>query len=384
MANINSKNVSNAELALQVALSGSIEFGMLFMPEDFRIETVCDYHYEMAALKDDETNLKPKIFMIPRGHAKTKITQASIMKDIVTFDYSKASKEKFIVWVATNKTQSMRNVNFIKNQIETNELIKYYFGDLQNRGKGKWTQEELDFDNNCSMICRAGLHGIRGLLKDHLRPNRFILDDFEDEANTKTVYSRNANANAVTSVIMPALDPEIGRIEINQTPVHYDCFVIRVYDELQDFIKKGGNEEDFSWVIYKKSTSIENPLWKNFFDGKKLRTIKRRLEDAGQGHTFPQEYEMEVSNDETTLFGKKVLQYWDGEYEFENGTSYLNITHINGIKTEKRVRVLTFLGCDPASDIETSFRETKTSYPEFSLNKTQNFHLDLIRPPILS
>lgn len=353
--NILSRNISNAELALQTALTGSIEFGMLFLPNDFKMETVSPYHYEMANLKDDKYNLKPKIFMIPRGHAKTKITQASILKEIVTYDYDNAIKQWFTVWVATNKTQSMRNVNFIKSQIENNELIKYYFGDLsgEKKGSNKWTQEELDFNNGCSMICRAGLHGIRGLLKDHLRPNRFVLDDFEDEANTKTQYSRDANAGAVTSVIMPALDPEIGRIEINQTPVHYDCFVMRVYDELQEHIKNGGDPDDFSWIVYKKTTSVNNPLWPEYFDSSKLKTRKRQLDQAGQGHTWSQEYEMEVTNDETSLFGKKVIKYWDGEYLFEDGTSYLKITELNGVRVDIKKRVLTFLGCDPASDIET-------------------------------
>lgn len=355
--NINSRNISKAEEALELALSSSIEFGLLFLPNDFRLDTVSSYHYEMAYLKDNKYDLRPKIFMIPRGHGKTKITQASILKEIVTYNYDDALKPWFIVWVATNKTQSMRNVNFIKNQIETNEQIKYYFGDLSGDKKSgkKWTQEELDFTNGCSMICRAGLHGIRGLLKDHLRPNRFVLDDFEDEANTKTKHSRDMNANAVTSVIMPALDPEVGRLEINQTPVHYDCFVQRVYDELNEYIKNGGNEKDFSWVIYRRATKIENPLWKEYFDEKKLRTRKRQLEQAGQLHTWYQEYEMQITSDETSLFGKKVLKFWDGHLEVENNESILVIKMLNNVILENpiRKRVLTFLGCDPASDIET-------------------------------
>ncbi|NCN86761.1 hypothetical protein GW932_02920 [archaeon] len=353
MSNIIIGNVSKKEEILEIALSSAVDFGMLFLPNDFRIETVSPYHYEVAALKDDLSNLKPKIFMLPRGHGKTKITQASILKDIVTYDYDIATKMWFTVWVATNKTQSMRNVNFVKSQIETNEKLRYYFGDLTGEKKGmKWNQEELDFSNGCSMICRAGLHGIRGLLKDHLRPNRFILDDFEDESNTKTQYSRDANAGAVTSVIMPALDPEVGRIEINQTPVHYDCFVMRIHDLHAEWIKNGNEAEDFSWVVYKKSTQIDNPLWPEYFDGKKLKTIKRRLEQSDQGHTWSQEYEMEVTNSETALFGKKVIKYWDGEFIVEGDTTYLRITEMSGKKVDYKRRVLTFLGCDPASDIE--------------------------------
>jgi hypothetical protein len=369
-------NISHKEEILEIALQSSIDFGMLFLPNDFRVETVAPYHYEMAKLKDDITNLKPKIFMISRGHGKTKLTQASILKDIVTYDYDVALKESFIVWVATNKTQSMRNVNFIKYQIENNEKLRYYFGDLsgEKKGSGKWNQEELDFNNKCSMICRAGLHGIRGLLKDHLRPNRFILDDFEDESNTKTVYSRNMNASAVSSVIMPALDPEIGRIELNQTPVHYDCFVMRVYDELLEWRKKGNLDEDFSWVVYKRATTIEHPLWPEYFDKAKLKTRKRQLEQAGQGHTWSQEYEMEVTNDETSLFGKKVIKYWDGNFVVENGTNYIDFTEVGGVKLNVRKRVLTFLGCDPASDI-ISRTSSDTAINVIAIDEDKNIYV---------
>jgi hypothetical protein len=351
---IHDGSVSKKEKVLQLALKSPVHYGQLFLQADFKIETASAYHYEVGYIMDDKKFMKPTIYMLPRGHAKTKLTQASILKDITTYEWDEeAMKRWFIVWVAQNKTQSMRNVNFIMNQIETNNKIKYYFGDLRGTGKHKWNQEELEFRNDCSLICRAGLHGIRGLLKDELRPNRFILDDFEYEGNTKTQHSRNANAETVTSVILPGLDPEYGRLQINQTPVHYDAFVMRIWDSYQEFIKEGGDPDHFEWHIYKKSTKIGNPLWKEYFNSALLRRRKAQLIQAGQLHTWFQEYEMEVTTDETALFGKKVLQYWDGELLFQGETPYLHITSINHEMANKKVPVLIFQGCDPSSDIET-------------------------------
>jgi hypothetical protein len=351
---IHDGSVSHKEKVLQLALKSPVHYGQLFLQSDFKINTASAYHYEIGYIMDNKKDLKPTIYMLPRGHAKTKLTQASILKDITTFEWDEeAVKRWFIVWVAQNKTQSMRNVNFIMKQIETNEKIKYYFGDLRGSGKHKWNQEELDFRNDCSLICRAGLHGIRGLLKDELRPNRFILDDFEYEGNTKTQHSRNTNAETVTSVIIPGLDPEIGRLQINQTPVHYDAFVMRIWDSLQSFVKDGGNPSDFEWRVYKKSTKIDNPLWPEYFNSELLRRRKSQLIQAGQLHTWFQEYEMEVTTDETSLFGKKCLRYWDGELKFQGETTYLHITSINHERTNKKIPVLVFQGCDPSSDIET-------------------------------
>lgn len=352
---IHNGSVSKKERILQLALKSPVHFGQLFIPKDFRTDTASKYHYEVGYIMDDKTHLKPTIFMLPRGHAKTKLTQASILKDVCTYDFDVQNvKPHFMVWVAQNKTQSMRNVNFIKSQIEHNSKIKYYFGNLSGKlGTGKWNQEELEFNNECSLICRAGLHGIRGLLKDELRPNRFILDDFEYEGNTKTQHSRDANAATVTSVIIPALDPEIGRLQINQTPVHYDCFILRVYDNYLEYINTGGDPDDFEWHIYTRKTKIGNPLWPEYFNSKLLKTKKAQLVQAGQLKTWFQEYEMEVTTDATALFGQKCINYWDGHLTHEGDTSYLNITEINHKVVNKRLRVLTFQGCDPSSDIET-------------------------------
>jgi len=345
-------NVSKKEKILQLALKSPIHFGQLFLPKDVPVHTTSAFHYEMSYIVDDKACLKPTIFMIPRGHAKTKITQASILKDICGFQFDEyATKPHFIVWVAQNKTQSMRNVNFIMSNIEGNEKIKYYFGNL--KGTGKWNQEELDFKNRSSLICRAGLHGIRGLLKDELRPNRFILDDFEYEGNTKTQHSRDANATTVTSVILPALDPEMGRLQINQTPVHYDSFVMRIYDNFIEHVKDKGTPEGFEWIIYKRQTTIENPLWPEYFDKQKLITRKAQLVQANRLHTWFQEYEMRITTDETSLFGAKVISYWDGELKFEGSSTYLKVTMINHRQVNIEIPVLLFGGCDPASDIET-------------------------------
>lgn len=367
---IHNGSVSKKEKILQIALKSPVHWGQLFIPSDFRVKTASKYHYEVGYIMDDKSNQKPTIFMLPRGHAKTKLTQASILKDVCTFTLSdEMPVPHFIVWVAQNKTQSMRNVNFIMNQIENNNKIRYYFGDL--RGSKKWNQEELEFSNRSSLICRAGLHGIRGLLKDELRPNRFILDDFEYEGNTKTQHSRDSNATTVTSVIIPALDPEIGRLQINQTPVHYDCFILRIYDNYLEYIKTGGNAEDFEWKIYTRKTKIGNPLWPEYFNSNLLRTKKAQLVQANQLKTWFQEYEMEVTTDETALFGQKMIRYWDGNLEFDGDTTYLNITEINHKKVNKKVRVITFQGCDPSSDIETR-TSSDTAIVEWAVDSDGN------------
>ena len=80
MANINTQNVSEAEEALQLANKDLIAFGKLFLPDDFLRSETPFFHYEMADSIDDK-ECKQLAVIIPRGHGKTVLTKASILKD---------------------------------------------------------------------------------------------------------------------------------------------------------------------------------------------------------------------------------------------------------------------------------------------------------------
>ena len=80
--NINKKNVSQAEEALNLASKDLIAFGKLFLPDDFMRSETPFFHYEIADIIDDG-EVKQVAIIIPRGHGKTVLTKASILKDFV-------------------------------------------------------------------------------------------------------------------------------------------------------------------------------------------------------------------------------------------------------------------------------------------------------------
>ena len=75
MANINSKNVSQAEDDLRLAYEDLITFGKLFLPEDFMRSETPFFHYEVA---DACNNLdyRQLAVVLPRGHGKTVLTNS--------------------------------------------------------------------------------------------------------------------------------------------------------------------------------------------------------------------------------------------------------------------------------------------------------------------
>ena len=334
--NINKENISEAEEVLRLAKSDLIAFGKLFLPDDFMRSETPAFHYEIA---DSVNNLDTKqlAIIVPRGHGKTVLTKCSIIKDFVF-----APELLFYGWVSATQKLAVGNMDYIKHHLEFNEKIKYYFGNLKGP---KWTEEDIETSKGCKLISKSNVAGIRGGAKLHKRYDLIILDDFEHEANTITPEARAKNANLVTAVVYPALEPHTGRLRVNGTPVHHDSFINNLLANFSIAKKEG---KKFSWhVITHKALDPDGvPLWPSFFGKKKLAEKKKFYRDSGQASKFFQEYMMEVMSEEDAMWRREHIKKWEGYYEHRNGINYL-------IQDGEEVPVNTFIGCDPATDIDT-------------------------------
>ena len=337
--NINSQDVTKAEEALQLAHKDLISFGKLFLPDDFMRSETPFFHFEMSDAIDDR-NVKQLAIIIPRGHGKTVLTKASIIKDFV-FCKDK-SDFLFYAWDSATQKLSVGNMDYIKHHLENNDRIKYYFGNLKGR---KWTEEDIELSNGCKLISNSNVAGIRGGAKLHKRYDLIVLDDFEHEANTITPEARDKNANLVTAVVYPALEPHTGRLRVNGTPVHYDSFINNL---LTNYAKAKEDKKQFAWrvITYKAITDEGAPLWESFFNKKKLEEKKKFYSDSGQPQKFFQEYMMEVLSEEDAVWTRKHIKYWEGYFRNEEGINYL-------VVDGGQMPVNVFIGCDPATDIDT-------------------------------
>ena len=98
--NVNSQSMSDAEKALMLASKDLISFGKLFLPEDFNRSETPFFHYEIADIIDDK-EVKQTAIIIPRGHGKTVLTKASILKD---FLFCKGGDDfLFYAWVSATQ-----------------------------------------------------------------------------------------------------------------------------------------------------------------------------------------------------------------------------------------------------------------------------------------
>ena len=321
MSNINTQNVSEAEEFLMAAKNDIIAFGKLFLPDDFGRSETPWFHYEIVdAIDDKKKDLhkhKNLAIIMPRGHGKTVLTKADIMR---SFCFAEAP----LIYGWVSATQ------------------KLAVGNMKGR---KWTEQDIELKNGCKLISKSNISGIRGGAKLHKRYDLVVLDDFEDENNTLTSESRSKNANMVTAVVAPALEPHDGRLRINGTPVHYDSFINNL---ITNYDKAKSENKEFSWkVMLYKAIKDEQALWHSWFPLSKLTEKKKFYVDSGKPHKFYQEYMMEVQSAEDSIFNMRHVKYWEGFYKFDEN-EMMGYIYNEGDK----IPVSIFAGVDPATDSE--------------------------------
>ena len=339
--NINTHNVSKAEEELLIAKNDIISFGKLFLPDDFVRSETPWFHYEIVdaidAMDGDLHKYRNLAVIMPRGHGKTVITKSDIIRS-----FCFAEEPLFYGWVSATQKLAVGNMDYVKTHLEYNEQIKYYFGSMKGR---KWTEQDIELKNGCKLISKSNISGIRGGAKLHKRYDLVVLDDFEDENNTLTSESRSKNANMVTAVVAPALEPHDGRLRINGTPVHFDSFINNL---ITNYEKAQNEEKEFSWkVMLYKAIQDEQALWHSWFPLSKLTEKKKFYVDSGKPHKFYQEYMMEVQSAEDSIFNMRHVKYWEGFYKFDE-TEMMGYIHDEG----EKIPVSIFAGVDPATDSE--------------------------------
>ena len=346
--NVNFHNVSKEEESLQLAYKDLISFGKLFLPDDFMRSDTPPFHYVVAD-KINDKSIRQAAFIMPRGHGKTVLTKADIMRDFcfagkrVEWGLDDTDEPYFYGWISATAKLATGNMDYVKSHIEMNDKIQYYFGDLKGR---KWTETDIELSNGCKLLSKSNISGIRGGAKLHKRYDLVVLDDFEDENNTITSDARAKNANLITAVVFPALEPHTGRLRVNGTPVHFDSFINNLIVNSAK-AKVGG--DDFSWdvLLYKVIDDKGAVLWDSWFGQEEMDRKKKFYADSGQPHKFYQEYMMEVQSEDHSVFNRDHIQYWEGSF-FHNendGISYI-IQESGDI-----LPVTVFTGVDTATDI---------------------------------
>jgi predicted phage terminase large subunit-like protein len=128
-----------------------------------------------VAYRDREPGTgKRRATMGPRGNGKTTIyIGAEVLHDVCY------SMESFIVILCEGFTLSKSRLREIRFEIENNERVNEYFGNLQG---DQWQSTDLETSNGIRILAASMSGQVRGILHPETgaRPTKIILDDAED------------------------------------------------------------------------------------------------------------------------------------------------------------------------------------------------------------
>ena len=310
-----------------------ILFGKVAIPNMFSSESP-EFHYDMSKHLLDKSQKQINI-IAPRGHAKSSIVGGVFPLWHIMFEKG----PKLIVLISRTQDHAVKLLGTIKDVLDYSSNFRQLFGYWGMNSARSWAKSEIELKDGTMIVCKGTGQQLRGIKHGNQRPTLIILDDPEDENNTKTAEAMESNLRWLLQSAIPSLDPERGRIAIIGTPIHQRCIV----ETLKEM-------EGWKNLLYKPDLDNNKALWESWQPIEKLKQKKVELESINRVSVFYREYMCEVVGDEDQLFKESYINYYEGKVRHdEEGNSFLKITYLDHSDTTEERPVNVFMGVDPAS-----------------------------------
>ena len=318
--------------------SNLVLFGKVTMPNMFSAPSPA-FHYDIAKRLLNRNHSQINI-VAPRGHAKSSIVGGVFPLYHLMFHEG----QKLIVLVSRTQDHAIKLLGTIKDTLDFSSNFRSLFGYWGQHSARQWAKSEIELKDGSMIVCKGTGQQLRGIKEGNQRPTLIIVDDPEDENNTKTAEAMEVNLRWLLQSAVPSLDPKCGRIVIIGTPQHQRCMV----ETLKEM--KGWENLYFAPDLDKKIS-----LWEEWHPVEKLQKKKEELESINRVSVFYREYLCKIIGDEDQLFKESYFQYYEGKlHHNEEDEAYLKITKRNGKDVEETVPVNVFMGVDPASSTKST------------------------------
>jgi len=311
-------------------------FGKIAMPQMFSVPSP-KFHYVIAEDLLDKSKKQINI-IAPRGHAKSSIIGGVLPLYHLMFDKGK----KLVVLVSRTQDHAVKLLGTIKDCLDYSSQFRQLFGYWGQHSARSWAKAEVELKDGSMIVCKGTGQQLRGIKVGNQRPTLIIVDDPEDENNTKTAEAMEHNLRWLLQSAVPSVDPRTGRIIVIGTPQHERCLV----ETLKDM--KGWQNK-----VFKPNIEKNLSLWEEWWPIKKLIQKKEELDSINRLSVFYREYMCEITGDEDQLFRKDDIQYYDGKIRMgKEGNMFLDLIELDGMKVSETLPINIFTGVDPASSVK--------------------------------
>lgn len=194
------------------------------------------YHEEMMGALDDDSLLR-LLIVGHRGSAKTTITSLAYP---IYAALEKPDLYPFIVPISDTTTQAAVNIANIKNELDSNTLLRNDYGTINFarlndpvpepsfESEDEWQAKNMILSTGVRILARSRGQKIRGLKHRQHRIKLALLDDVEDLSWVKTRENRNTTDRWMRGEVMGAMDETTGRIIAIGNWLHEDALMARL------------------------------------------------------------------------------------------------------------------------------------------------------------
>lgn len=298
-------------------------------------ERTPDLHKEVYdSLQSKSDDMRKILAVLPRGHGKTTI--AGKIFPLHTALY--ATKPEIIVLVSKTQGHAKRLLRWVKEKLNS-KAVQFWFGDYSSETAKSWASDEIILKNNVMIVALGMGQQIRGITHSDARPTIIILDDPEDDENTRTEESMSNNLDWLLGEADYALDPHTGKLIVIGTTIRDGCMVMRL---------RASSGWHTIWKPAITNFERQEVLWPERFSFVSLMNDKRNKESIGKGNQWAREMQLEIQSNIEQIFKPDDIK----PFEY-NGTFKLVENRPWGLVEigTRKIPVNVFMGVDPASSL---------------------------------
>jgi|TARA_Y100000034_G_scaffold32585_1_gene39968 predicted phage terminase large subunit-like protein len=308
-------------------------FGRAISPTTFYAPTP-PFHKDVYSVLGDDT-IKRACIVAPRRHSKT--TCAAFVAPLHHLFYGKTETGRRVI-VLSSKAQghSIRSLGLIKHALEYSQTLRALYGYWGRFSAQKWRDDFIILKDGSGIYAIGTGQQILGFKVGDQRPSLFICDDLEDDKNTRTPESMDANYKWLMQEAEPSLS-DTGKLVAIGTPMKQNCIVDRLSNSIM-----------FAYQHYSAEVDRDKKqaLWPERMSWKQLQDLRAELTQQGRFSYYASNYLCEIIGDEDQIFRPEYWQYYANEgFDIKHDRHYL---YVDGEPRPVNV----YLGVDPASSID--------------------------------
>lgn len=289
--------IGNQELRIEAAQTFA-GFCLIYLSHYFFLERA-DFHPELMAHLQNSDELFLAIAGF-RGSAKSTLANTALVLYEALIRHN-----PFIILINETDDVAKLSIANIREELESNELIKADFGDLTKKtiGVTKFSENNIVLANGVRIMGRSRGQKIRGLRHKQYRPTLVIIDDPEERERVQKKEYRDKTERWLRGDIIPAIEETKARLIVIGNVLHTDSLLARLKKDHKVFIYL-----EYSLIREGSGSLFSRCTWR----GKYPSEAAIKKQEAKVGHNaFLREYLLKVVPPEGQEVKEEWIRYYD-------------------------------------------------------------------------